>query len=222
MTPHPDPGAALGGRRPDALRPSSAVVLSLSAVALCWTACFSEPTTDREFHTSGSPEADQRAEQRVEKVQQARGEKAADAEDAALPPLYDRLGGAEGVRKIVDDFVDRALADPRVNWERKGVTSGSVLGLGGKEMEWRPTPENLELLKDRMAQFVAVASGGPTRYEGRDLVAVHAGMAITNAEFDGAMGALKATVDALGVATAEQKELLAIMESARPQIAEER
>lgn len=184
--------------------------------------CLTEPTTDREFHTSGSREADQRSEQRIAEVQQARGEKAADAEGSALPPLYERLGGAEGIWKIVDDFIDRVLADPRVNWERKGVTSGGVLGVGAKRMEWKATPENAEVLKRHLAQFIAVTSGGPPDYDGRDVAQVHDGMEVTNTEFDAAIGALKASLDALGVATEEQKELLAIMESTRPQIAEER
>jgi hemoglobin len=51
---------------------------------------------------------------------------------------------------------------------------------------------------------------------------VHKGMAITNAEFDAAVGDLKATLDKLGVGTDEQKELLAVIESTRPQVAEQR
>ena len=47
-------------------------------------------------------------------------------------------------------------------------------------------------------------------------------MAITNAEFDAAVGDLKATLDKVGIADQEQKELLAIIESTRVQIVEER
>lgn len=52
--------------------------------------------------------------------------------------------------------------------------------------------------------------------------AVHEGMHSTNAEFDASIGALKASLDALRVPTDEQKELLAIPESARPLIAAKR
>src|SRR5688500_10389443 len=89
-----------------------------------------ETKEDPDFFTSGNREADQRAEQRMAKAEQmnpkeessnAPSEKA-NAADAKKLTLYERLGGQEGLTKIVDDFVARAMADPRVNWERKGVT----------------------------------------------------------------------------------------------------
>jgi len=80
----------------------------------------------------------------------------------------------------------------------------------------------VETLKTHMAQFFALSTGGPAKYEGREMKQVHNGMKITNAEFDAAVGDLKATLDKLHLATAEQKELLAIVESTRPQVAEER
>lgn len=184
--------------------------------------CASEETRDEDFHTSGSREADQRAEQRITKLQQMRGEGGEEAKDRAKPSLYERLGAAAGVRMIVDDFVDRAIADPRANWERKGVKRGGVLGIGASSAEWRATADNVARLKERMVEFITVATGGPTRYEGRDMKVVHDGMAITNTEFDATIGALKASMDVTGIPTEEQKELLAIFESTRPQIAEKR
>ena len=50
----------------------------------------------------------------------------------------------------------------------------------------------------------------------------HAGLHIGNPEFDAALGDLKASLDKLQVPNKEQKELLAIIESTRPQIVEER
>src|SRR3954469_5217238 len=107
--------------------------------------CGDKEAKDRTFFTSGNREADQRAEQRIAKDQQLRGEgegktgKKSDSKEAkaiaatspaapsgktnAEPPLYTRIGGDAGINAIVDDFVTRALADPRVNFERKGVES---------------------------------------------------------------------------------------------------
>jgi hemoglobin len=31
------------------------------------------------------------------------------------PSLYDRLGGVYSIATVVDDFVDRVMADPRLN-----------------------------------------------------------------------------------------------------------
>jgi hemoglobin len=196
---------------------------ALTALCGLLCACSSDPAAADEFHTSGSRDADQRAEQRISKSQQMRGETDSDRDNPSVKQsLWERLGGEKGVRPLVDDFVERALVDPRVNWERKGVTHGGVLGVGAQSSERHTSPQGLAQLKDHLVQFIAVASGGPTTYEGREIKAVHAGMRITNAEFDASIGALKATLDAKKVSIAEQKELLALFESARTQIAEVR
>src|SRR5689334_16946567 len=91
-----------------------------------------EEKKDKDYFTSGSREADQRAEQRIAKDQQIKGKgentdankRDAAGKDQEKKPLFVRLGGDQGISSIVDDFVARALADPRVNWERKGVKTG--------------------------------------------------------------------------------------------------
>src|SRR5687768_8166403 len=88
-----------------------------------------------QFFTSGSREADQRATQRMARDQQLAGDAAKQngkggagaganakaGQDERKLTLFERLGGDTGVNAIVDDFTTRAIADPRVNWERKGV-----------------------------------------------------------------------------------------------------
>lgn len=59
-------------------------------------------------------------------------------------------------------------------------------------------------------------------YEGKEIESSHANMHISNAEFDATLGDLKSSLDALQVPNLEQKELLAIIESTRPQIVTER
>jgi hemoglobin len=199
-----------------------AVALALTLLSALLAGCAGAPARDREFQTSGSREADQRAEQRITKERQMRGEEGDQDSDAPKPPLFERLGGRGGIDSIVEDFVVRAMADPRVNWERKGVTRGGVLGIGARSAEWKPSDANVAKLKEHLKQFLTLASGGPSEYTGRDIEEVHAGMNINNAEFDATVGDLKATLDALGIAIGEQKELLAIFESTRPQIVEER
>jgi hemoglobin len=194
----------------------------LIPLALVAGGCGNKQKQDRDFHTSGSREADQRAEQQVAKVQQLRGEGGKDAQENVKKSLFDRLGGEQGISAIVDDWISRAIADPRVNWERKGVKQGGISFSRGKSLEWNASPENVANMKKHIAQFITVATGGPAKYEGREMGEVHAGMRITNAEFDASVGDLKASLDKLGVATEVQKELLAIIESAREQVAKER
>ncbi|MEA2711989.1 MAG: hemoglobin [Phycisphaerales bacterium] len=203
-------------------------ILVLAPVLLIGCANHDAKNRPGDFFTSGSNEADQRAEQRIAKDQQLKGEAAKDEKPDAnnktpgKKPLYDRLGGEKGVAAIVDDFVTRVLADPRVNWERKGVTRGGLSLKRNESVAWDPNPQNVAKLKRHMGQFIALATGGPTVYDGRDMKEVHSGMHVSNPEFDAAIGDMKATLDKLQVATDEQKELLAILESTRPQIAEQR
>jgi hemoglobin len=195
----------------------------VAALMLALVGCgVQSPQQAEDFQTSGNRDADQRAAQRIAKDQQIGGADGGLLGDASDKSLYEQLGGEPGIRKIVDDFVDRAMADPRVNWNRQGVVRGGVLGVGGKSATWEPTEKDVMQLKARITQFLALATGGPTVYQGDNLAEVHEGMRITNAQFDAAVGDLKATLDKLAVRTEQQKFLLSIVESTREQIVEQR
>lgn len=185
--------------------------------------CGQTQSQDREFSTSGSAAADQRAEQRMARQRQLQGAGGADSgsTEAQQQTLYQRLGGEQGIALIVDDFLDRAMQDPRVNWTRAGVPAGGLFVPVGS-VEWDASPENIQTLKRHMAQFFSLATGGPTRYDGRDMTQAHQNLRITNAEFDAAIGDLKATLDKLAIPDQEQKELLAIIETTRTQVVEVR
>lgn len=124
-------------------------------------------------------------------------------------PLYERLGGEPAITLVVDDFVARGAANPSVNFTRKGTSH-----------EWQATPENLDHLKKMLVQFICHHAGGPHRYEGRDMKAVHQGMRITDAEFDALAIDLKASLAKLRAPTGAQAELMAIVESTRKDIVE--
>ncbi len=136
--------------------------------------------------------------------------------------LFDQLGGQPGISNIVADFIPRVMDDPRVNWDRKRVKHGGLSIHRGESEEWTPAPQKVELLKQHMAEFIALATGGPAHYTGREIQPVHAHMHISNAEFDAARGDLKVTLDRLKVPNLQQKDLLAIIESTRPEIVTER
>jgi hemoglobin len=184
-----------------------------------------EKKHDPNFFTSGNREADQRAEQTMAKSEQLSDEKNATSSSPLATPkksLYDRVGGDVGLTQIVDDFVTRAMADPRVNFNRKGVTTGGFVGIDKKSAEWDPTPAQIAQVKKHLVQFLALATGGPSKYDGQDMKTSHAGMKISNTEFDAAIGDMKVTLDRFNIATTDQKELLAVLESTRTQIVEVR
>jgi hemoglobin len=196
----------------------------ICASALCGGCGGSHNTSSQKgFFTSGNREADQRADQRMAQAQQLhQGASANPLAPDTHKSLYDRLGGADGVKNIVDDFTTRILADPRVNFSRKGVERGGISLHRGDSMEWNDSPYNVDQLKKHIEQFIALSTGGPSSYDGKDIKGAHADMHITNAEFDATAGDLKATLDKLKVPDPEQKELLAVVETTRQQIVEER
>ncbi|WP_233579006.1 group I truncated hemoglobin [Tautonia sociabilis] len=125
-----------------------------------------------------------------------------------VPPLWDRLGGEEAVRAVVDDFVARTSRNPEVNFTRDG--------------RYPLDEDGVRRLKDLLVQFISEASGGPLVYEGRPMGPVHRGMGITRAEFDAMAADLAASLREYEVPQAEIDELLAAVESTRGQIVEGR
>jgi len=200
---------------------------------------------DQTFFTSGSREADQRASQRMAKSEQLEGSgegtgekgvkkakpgkdgKAAGGADTAAQAeeklsLYERLGRESGINKIVEDFTPRLLQDPRVNWSRNEMKKKGFSLTTSKVETWNASPENVARLKQHLVQFLSLATGGPAHYDGKNMKAAHANMHISNPEFEAAVGDIKASLDNLQIPNKEQKELLAIIESTRPEIVTER
>jgi hemoglobin len=227
----------------------SLTVLSLAATLAIVSGCGGKTAQKKnsDFFTSGSREADQRASQRMAKEEQLNGtgegsgekdvkkaqviesntnnmvngtNKPAQAEGKLS--LYDRLGREAGISNIVADFTPRALQDPRVNWDRKGVKQGGFSIHSGKPVTWDANPQNVQMLQAHLVQFLVLASGGPAHYEGKEIKTSHADMHISNPEFDAVLGDLKASLDRLRIPNTEQKELLSIIESTRPLIVTER
>ena len=225
--------------------------LVLCAVALAALAgCGGGPAQkakNQDFFTSGSTAADQRASERMAQNEQltgsgeGAGEKGVKSAEVSKTPaaggadgttnkpaqaegklaLYDRLGGPDGLTKIVADFLPRAMQDPRVNWGRLGVTRGGFSIHHAQSETWTNSPANVTLLQKHFIEFLSLATGGPAHYAGKEIKSTHAYMHISNPEFDATIGDLKVTLDRLQIPNKEQKELLAIVESTRPEIVTE-
>lgn len=131
------------------------------------------------------------------------------AQSAPAKPLYERLGGEASIAKVVDEFVARGAANPKVNFVRKGT-----------QKEWPATPEAVAYLKRMLVEFIASATGGPQKYTGKAMKESHEGMRITNAEFDALAQDLRSALTLFNVPAKEQDELLAIVETTRADIVE--
>ena len=110
------------------------------------------------------------------------------------PTLYQRLGGRDALKGVVDDFVANVVADPRVNSRFKGLQPAAVAKL-----------------QTNLADQICDATGGPCAYLGRDMKAAHAGMGITDAEWTAAVEDLVKSLNKFKVGAKEQEELLAIL-----------
>ncbi|HKQ24573.1 MAG TPA: group 1 truncated hemoglobin [Burkholderiales bacterium] len=109
----------------------------------------------------------------------------------AAESLYDRMGGAPVVARVIDELIQRNRVDPR--------TKRSFQKINVKRTQ--------EMLNE---QFCAIA-GGPCKYMGDDMKVVHAGLDITDAEFNGLVENLIAALDANGVGLREKNELLKLL-----------
>ena len=112
--------------------------------------------------------------------------------------LYDRLGGKDAIVAVVDDFVGNVAADNRIN------------------RYFAKT--DIPRLKRNLVDQICAGTGGPCTYAGRDMKTAHAGMGVTNADFDALVGDLVKTLDKFKVPDKEKGELLGILGPMRPSI----
>jgi hemoglobin len=113
--------------------------------------------------------------------------------------LYERLGGVYSIAVVVDDLVDRVMADPRLN------ANPAV-----NEAHHKVPPAGFKYL---VTEMVCWATGGPQKYTGRSMADSHRHLNITPQEWDAFMDDFQQTVDKFNVPAVEQSELRAIVES---------
>jgi hemoglobin len=121
-------------------------------------------------------------------------------------PLWDRLGGEAAVNAVVHDFVAAAASDPKVNFSRNGA--------------YKLDPSAVIALERKIVEFVSSATGGPLKYSGKDMRAAHAGMRITDEEFNAIAGILVSTLKKYRVPQADIDELVGIVGTTKKEIVE--
>jgi hemoglobin len=121
-------------------------------------------------------------------------------------PLWSRLGGEPAVKAVVHDFVALAANDPQVDFTRGGRYPLDAAGVA-----------NLERL---LVELISAVAGGPLRYEGRPMKAVHQGMAITDAQFNALADDLVVVLKKYNVPKPEADELIRAIALTRKDIVE--
>ncbi len=108
-----------------------------------------------------------------------------------MSSLYERLGGTDGITAIANDLVDFHLNNPRI--------------------APRYADSDVAAVKNAAATFFIAASGGPSVYEGKDMLTAHRGMNIDDAEFVAVLDDALAALDKNGIGQREKEEVLFIL-----------
>jgi hemoglobin len=124
--------------------------------------------------------------------------------DQEKSSLYDRLGGLYNIATVVDDLIDRVMADPRLNANPRV-----------DEAHHRVSPAGF---KYYVTELLCQAAGGPQQYSGRTMGDSHRHLMITDQEWDAFMDDLQQAFDRFGVPEQEQEELKAIVEGTKESI----
>ncbi len=124
--------------------------------------------------------------------------------ETATASLYERLGGVFAIATVVDDFIDRVMADQRLNANPKV-----------DEAHHRVPPAGFKYL---VTEQVCWASGGPQTYTGRSMHDSHVELEITEEEWQAFLDDFRQTLDKFEVPAQEQSELFAIVESTKEEI----
>jgi hemoglobin len=115
--------------------------------------------------------------------------------------LYQRIGHAGGLLWLVNTLYLRVLADP--------LLMSYFKHLDDQDRQW---------LRWHMLTLLAVVTGGPTKYEGRDLHEAHADLHITEDAFDRVVGHLQATLQELEAQQEDQQAILAAVQARRDEV----
>jgi len=102
--------------------------------------------------------------------------------------LYDRLGGKDAITAVVEKFVGIVVADDRINGFFKNADATN--------------------LKKQLVDQICMATGGPCKYEGKDMKTAHAGMGIKETDFNALVEDLTKALDEFKVGDTEKGELL--------------
>ncbi|MDJ0905600.1 MAG: group 1 truncated hemoglobin [Woeseiaceae bacterium] len=123
---------------------------------------------------------------------------AGDIDAGTTKSLYERLGSWDGITQIVTDTVTLHQANPAISHYFADVDTDKLVS--------------------HVTAFFAAGTGGPSKYQGRDMTSAHASMGLSDADFDSAVGDVLKALDKNGIGDAEKTEVAAILESLRPAV----
>lgn len=122
--------------------------------------------------------------------------------DRTEPSLYTRLGGYDAIAAVVDMLLERMRGDAQL---ARFWTSPRSVDTNRRE-------------RQLAVDFIAAATGGPTFYLGRDMRTSHAGMGITQSDYQALVRHTVAILDGFKVPAREKGEVVAFLATLEPEI----
>ena len=117
--------------------------------------------------------------------------------------LYHRLGGYDAIAAVTDEFIARLAGDPKFARFFAGLSTDSKLHLR-------------QLVVDQLC----AATGGPCVYIGRSMKQSHAGLGITESDWNLSAEHLGGALDKFHVGKREKDEVFAAVTMLKPDIVE--
>jgi len=117
--------------------------------------------------------------------------------------LYDRLGGYDAIVAVANDLLPRLETDPQLGrfWAHRGA-------------------DGVKREKQLLIDFLCASAGGPVYYRGRDMQLSHRGMRISESDWNVFLGHAAATLEKCRVPEAEQRDVVAFVQSLKKDIVE--
>ena len=117
--------------------------------------------------------------------------------------LYERLGSYNAIAAVANDLLPRLRADPQLGrfWAHRGE-------------------DGIMREKQLLLDFLSASAGGPMYYRGRDMVLTHRGMRISESDWNVFLGHAAATLAKFQVQEAEQRDVVAFVQSLKNECVE--
>ena len=115
--------------------------------------------------------------------------------------LYKRLGGYDAIAAVTDDFINRLATDTKLQKFFVGVSD-----------------DHKKRIRQLVVDQICAATGGPCYYIGQEMKTSHAGLHITDDDWNASLVDFTATLDKFNVGKRERDDLGALMAKLKPDI----
>jgi hemoglobin len=119
------------------------------------------------------------------------------------PSLYKRVGGYEALAAVTDDFLGKLAGDPQFAKFFAGHSTDSI-----------------KRIRQLIVDQLCAVTGGPCVYTGRDMKTSHAGLGISEADWNTSVKYLVGTLDKFSVPAKEKDEILGAVSTLKKDIVE--